>query len=153
MPKNSFQSTNEISLQPIVITGVVLALLRQGFGGQPSSHLLRSHPCSDLFVLLGWLASRSLGEGREGGIRSRRRLRTACSRWGARPPRASVTLRSPHEGGTPPSQPPVQIPPSFLQVGKAMVPCLANKPLLFLWRRGWDSNPRTLSGQRFSRPF
>ncbi len=21
-----------------------------------------------------------------------------------------------------------------------------------LWRRGWDSNPRTLSGQRFSRP-
>ena len=25
-------------------------------------------------------------------------------------------------------------------------------PFLLVWRRGWDSNPRTVAGQRFSRP-
>ena len=61
-------------------------------------------------------ASAKAGGGR--GIRSRGHKDLPTPARGGKPPGAFASLRSPHEGGTPPSEPPVRIPPSFfLQIG------------------------------------
>ena len=58
------------------------------------------------------LSSCSCLYGGEGGNSKSRGDRLPRSRQGAMPPRAFASLRSPHEGGSPPSEPPVRIPPA-----------------------------------------
>ena len=86
--------------------------------------------------------------GREGG---HSKSRGGCLRAPARGPGPLASRRSPHEGGIPPSEPPFASHPLLRLVDGVLAPlCIAR--LLMLWRRGWDSNPRTVAGQRFSRP-
>ena len=57
--------------------------------------------------------------GGEGGIQSRPNVGSFVLPPGGQPPRASASLRLPHEGGKPPSIPPVRIFPSILSRTKA----------------------------------
>ena len=78
--------------------------------------------------------------GGEGGNSKSRLGATHALPLRGQPPRASASLRSPREGGIPPSEPPFESHRQSIEVFQQV------------WRRGWDSNPRSLSGQRFSRP-
>ena len=77
---------------------------------------------------------------RKGG-NSKSRGGSPRSREGARLPRASASLRSPHEGGIPPSKPPFESHPLLQPLHEAAAP-FSIFLLLTVWRRGWDSNPR-----------
>ena len=76
------------------------------------------------------------------GIRSR-----AC----ALPLRGPAPSCLPTQGSVSPAIPLVRIPPHQFTMAIRLAH-FANLTCTSGWRRGWDSNPRSLSGQRFSRP-
>ena len=82
------------------------------------------------WLLIRWLLSRQVG-GEGGHLKSRSQFQLALPP-GGQPPRAFASLRSPQEGGTPPSQPPFKSRPLCLQL----------RPTVYVWRRGRDLNPR-----------
>ena len=60
-------------------------------------------------------------------------------------PRAFAPLRSPREGGTPPSQPPVQIPPCLEAIIASRIACCFAKGLGMAERAGFEPATRLLA--------
>src|SRR5687767_5671334 len=89
-------------------------------------------------VALGEMASC-----RHTGIRTRLLTGTGSS-----PLCAVASLRPPVKVGACPSEPPVYALEALIRSASMVRP---RGRASSVWRRGWDSNPRSLSGQRFSR--
>ena len=101
-----------------------------------------------------WLHSLSHGSWCCGGEGGNSKSRGGCLRAPARGPgplAPSLRAGHPMKGEYPLQNPPFDSHPLLALLDEALVPFYIARPLT-LWRRGWDSNPRTVAGQRFSRP-
>ena len=85
------------------------------------------------------------------GIRSRPEGSLWAPARGPCPLASSRCAGHPMKGAPPPSQPPFESHPLLPPLVGIVAP-LSILWLLVSWRRGWDSNPRSGEGLRFSRP-
>ena len=101
-----------------------------------------------------WLHSVSHGSCYCGGEGGNSKSRGGCLRAPARGPgplAPSLRAGHPMKGAHPLQNPRFEPHPLLALLDETLAP-FSITWLLMLWRRGWDSNPRTVAGQRFSRP-